>query len=371
MRAKVAASEHAILTVARALVGEATPESAEPVLRASRELPAAMGPTASALLRETLSRGVVLCLARRGGWRRDKHLAQRGDSPGNAAVVEGRLWERHAELPPLVFTGATALLLRWMVHTPLGAPDRPLIVGTLSLADEVVAYLACDLLVRTGFGRAIATSGALGKSPLAWLGFPAELRGEKQAGSIPDAIRFAPLLAPGASAILEALQSDLAVRWTGMERAKRHVKRCDRMEDLGDTQAAVLDAFFTACDSAGRRDLAGFAVEAAARVLPSAVPATQWSSGLDKSSALRERAAARRAAGAFLRSLARLRAWSEEHRTTRFFEDGYDAAQLLLSRWERFGDEGWARAEGVLRELDSLQEREAEAHAQGEGATTG
>lgn len=360
MRARVAASEHAILTIARALVGEATTDSAEPILRADRALPAAMGPTASALLRETLSRGVVLCLARRGGWRRDRHLASRGDSAPGMKVVEGRLWERHPVLPPLAFSEATVLLLRWIVETPLGIPERPLTVGTLTLADEVVYYLACDLLVRTGFGRAVASSGALGKSALAWLGFPDELRGEKKAGSLPAAMRFAPLLAPGACAILESLQSDLAARWTEMERGKRHVVQCARMEDLGATQIAVLDAFLAACDAAGRRDLAGFVVEAAARVLPGPVPASQWTSGLEKTSALRERAAARRASGAFLRTLATLRAWSEEHRTTAFFDDGYEAAQLLLSRWERFGDEGWARAEAVLRDLDSLQDREAE-----------
>ena len=60
---RVAASEYDLLTVARAVVGQGSPETVEPLLRRSREMPPKVGPTAMALLRRTLSRGVVLSLA--------------------------------------------------------------------------------------------------------------------------------------------------------------------------------------------------------------------------------------------------------------------------------------------------------------------
>jgi hypothetical protein len=38
----------------------------------------------------------------------------------------------------------------------------------------------------------------------------------------------------------------------------------------------------------------------------------------------------------------------------RFFDDGYDAAQLLLSEWSPFGEAGFRRAAELTRALSSL-----------------
>src|SRR5204862_105967 len=82
------ASEAAMLTGARAVMRFESSEAAEPILRRPSSLPAGYGPTAAALLEETLAQGVILELVRRGGAKQRAHLAE-------GTVKEGRLWERH------------------------------------------------------------------------------------------------------------------------------------------------------------------------------------------------------------------------------------------------------------------------------------
>lgn len=364
---RVAASEHHLLTIARALVGEGV-EAAEPFLRQGRDLtvmrargtdveaiapPAPgewrMGPTSMRLLKETLANGVVRLLARRGGWRPARFLGPDGKP------ITGRLWERHPT-PALAFSGASFRLLRWLTATPFGLSQAPALhhEETLTAADEVLHYVSADLLARNGLGFALAPAGAFGRSALCWLGFPEEL-----GAAPPDAERFARLATGEGAIVLEAFQQELAARWVAIERKKRSCVRCDAMVALGRTQEALLASFFDGLDRARRRDLAGFLVEAAAVLVPRPMPAAHWISGLDARSPLQERMEARRAAGAFLRALARLETWNEEHRTTAFFDDGYDAAQMLLQEWERLGADGYRRVQALLHDLESLGDTKA------------
>jgi hypothetical protein len=155
--------------------------------------------------------------------------------------------------------------------------------------------------------------------------------------------------------VLEALQPDLTRRWLEMERAKQGLRALDVMTHLGAAQTVVLEAFMTAVDQAARRDLATFLVEAGATLLPRAVPPSAWIASLEGAGSLSDRTTARRAAGAFLRALVRWHGWDEQHRAVRFIDEGYAAAQLLLSRYEPFGRQGYTHAETVLRALDSLE----------------
>jgi hypothetical protein len=102
-------------------------------------------------------------------------------------------------------------------------------------------------------------------------------------------------------------------------------------------------------DAAGRRDLAGFLLDAGRPLLEQ--PASRWVEGLSLTAALSARSAAARASGALLRALGRLAQWDKEHRAVRFFDDTYDAAQLLLSEWSHFGEAGFRRAADLEREL--------------------
>ncbi|OJH42187.1 hypothetical protein [Cystobacter ferrugineus] len=118
---------------------------------------------------------------------------------------------------------------------------------------------------------------------------------------------------------------------------------------LGAAQEAVLGAFLEAVDTARRRDLAGFLVEAGRGWVKH--PASRWVEGLSPSASLRSRDEAARAAGAGLRMLSRVGRWDAEHRGVRFFDDDYDAAQLLLSEWSAFGVPGFRKAAELERAL--------------------
>jgi hypothetical protein len=101
-----------------------------------------------------------------------------------------------------------------------------------------------------------------------------------------------------------------------------------------------------------RRDLAAFVIEAAAASGLSPEPRK-----LDRSASLAIRSEARLAAGSLLRAVAHWRAWDQEHRGVRFFDDGYDRAQVLLAHFERLGLAHAARAARWLEDLAALPGR--------------
>ncbi|MGC4116937.1 MAG: hypothetical protein QM765_20725 [Myxococcales bacterium] len=351
----VAASEAELLAIARALVGELEVEAIEPIVRTRRTLAPKQGPTSMRLLEHTLAAGSVLQLARRGGWRSKRHLA-------GIQVVSGRFWELHPDTP-LAFSDASIKILRWIHEHPMALDDLPAIPSKAPLtpADELVAYLACDLLVKAGCASAISRAGIFGRSALCWLGFPLEVRGTKAASHLPpEARRFAEFLAGPSAPLVEALQDDLRRRWVAVERGKTKVRDCATLAEIGRTQKVLLDAWLDALQQAGRQDLALFLVDAAVQLLPPGVTSRHFVGTVDPRAPLGDRNEARRSAGMFLRALLRIGQWVEQWRTTPFFEDTHASAQMLLGAFEPLGDAGLQRAQTVLHELETL---DAGAHA--------
>jgi len=338
----VSPSEHALLTLARAIVGSGQYASVEELLRARRTVPPRLSPSALHVLRDTLAKGVVLALVRRGGWRRQRHLHE-------GQGVEGRLWQRHTA-PTLHFSPVCVRTLQWLTAQPLGHPDcKPLEAEEpLTPADELFLYLCCHLVADTPCGASAGAQPLFRRSALCRLGFP-ELLGAPPPGF--NASAFTPLLTDK-GLFLEALQADLAWRWRRIEESKRRIIEPADMVALGLAQEAVLSAFLDALEAARRRDLAGFLLEAGRTLVGR--PATYWVEFLSPRASLRVRAEAAQAAGAWLRMLARLARWDAEHRTVRFFDDDYDAAQLLLSQWNAFGEAGFRLAAERERALASL-----------------
>jgi len=340
---QVSQEEAALLTVARVLVGEGSALVAEPILRLGRELPERISPDAIDLLEHTLAVGSVRELVRRGGWCDMRTVS-------NGQVVSGRLWERHG-VPELRFTARTMRLLRWMTLTPLGLPKSaaPPKGDGATLADQLVAYLAVDLLEQTG---CTACLPGFARWPLCWLGFAHQLapalfdNGPTQAQMV--------ALIRNHGLLLESLQLDLADRWVGMEESKRSITKPKQTGDLGGAQEAVLNAFLGACEETGRFDLARFVVDAGARLLRRKLSASFFVDGLDVNAPLSERSRARQGAGAFLRGVLRVARWSEGWRGMPFFEEGFATAQMFLKEWEPLGPEELARASAVLTELGRL-----------------
>lgn len=333
------------MLIARALVGEAGREVESLLRRAHPGDNRWIGPTAATLLDQTLRRGVVLELCRRGGWR---------DEPSLSAnrVLRGRLWDRHESLP-LVFSEWSFEFLRWLRDQDLSEPEEPLDGFPKTGGDELLCYLALDLLEASDQALEQAAFRA---SPLCWLG---HFRKLSHHGAVPKDLDFDALH----PVLIEGLQADLTRKWLAAERAKASITRLDLMCTLGQAQQAVLDPFLDAVDRKGRRDLATFVVDVGVALVrpptllaqpPPGLTYRYWIGALDRSVTLAERQAAFAAAGSFLRVLGRIGRWSQEHGATAHFDDEYEGAQMLLSRWGCLGTIGFARAHRLARDLESL-----------------
>src|SRR5688572_25752375 len=97
---QVAASEHDMIMMARALIaGPTGHDDIWALLCATRPMPPKIGPTSARLLEDTL-RHAWRALWLRGGTKPSASVKD------GATIKRGRLWERH-EPTPLAFTGAT------------------------------------------------------------------------------------------------------------------------------------------------------------------------------------------------------------------------------------------------------------------------
>jgi hypothetical protein len=337
---RVAASEAELIAIARALIAPGG-RDVWPTLAAGRALPAAIGPTCEALFADALA------LAWPALWRRDGGGPRASLTDGGRRVVRGRLWERCAPAP-LRFTAATLQLVRWLVASPLGAGTEvaELDAMPLSIGDEVALYLALDLAAGTAAQRVLARQPMTRASPLAWLGFA-----HWMAGPPPS---FAPRATGAGAVVVDALGRELAARWRAVELGKAALEDPDELLAYGRGQAAALDGFMAACDAAGRRDLAGFVIDAARPLLADGERRWPAPRRLDPSTSLKARTAARQAAGALLRAVRRWAAWDEQHRGVRFIDDDYEAAQLLLARFEPIGRAGAETAAALLAGLADL-----------------
>lgn len=334
MSITVTRAEANLLTLARVAVGVIPPMDVMRLLITPVPPPQKLGPTARAALGDTLSRGAVLSLARQGGWLPDG---------------ERRLWERYEPLP-LAFTGNTVRLLQWLLSTPLAEHDgKPLFFeGPVTPAEDLLVTLVLDRLRGTGCDALLARQLALRKLPLTTLAHAAVMARDLPLDEVPalDVATYAPYL--------EGLRSLLARAWLAAERSKRDLPQPDLVSRVGRAQEAVLESFLAAIDVAGRRDLAGFLIDAAVQWVTPERSADELTRAMVADAPLRERTDARRRAAAMLRALARLRAWHDEHRNVRFIEDEYAAAQRLIVDWERLGERGFSKAAALVTELDAI-----------------
>lgn len=335
---RVARSEGALLALTQALFEPKRAAAVRRIVLGPTPLPTRIGPTAMRLFESTLARGVLRDVLQAGGWQVQHPI-------GSDA---GRLWERHPQLR-LDFTAQTADLVLGMTRRSAErqaqqAPEDP------TPADRWVRGLAVDLLCRLDMPLPV---DAFATAPLCWLLRPERLA---RAAPLPTTIDFMSLVTGPMAAWMEAIQPRLTRRWIALERRKPGIRKLSRMTRLGAAQQAVLIPFFAACDKAGRRDLATFAVHAAQAILAPTdagthPPATWWIDALAHTGSLRARQAAYVESAALLDALHIPARWHAEHGQTAFFDEEYDAAQLLLSAWEGLGRPGFERAAHLARTL--------------------
>jgi hypothetical protein len=364
---RVSSIERDLLHVARGIADSSGYEAAEPILRQRQELRGLqrISPGALRLFEETWALGSVRAVARLGGWRRLPRWA-----PTSSGSVVGRLWEAYPP-PALSFSSFTFELCRWLVTTPLDAPDaRPLETPPRTMGDELVAYLACAWFDRQALERSVAEQPAIRASVLAWLGFPRMLgsagtpaRGgqdtSREAASTAEDCAIVPermdALVRDGAVVVHGLEGDLTRRAVDFERYQAEAVLPSTLRRLGEAREVVLDAFVSSLERAGRLDLAAFLVDAAAKLLESRGESRL--APLDPASPLGKRAAAWRAAGAFWRAIGRLGRHHSAARHVGFVDEGYDAAQLLLVRWEGLGNVGFSRAGDVAEAFVALEGR--------------
>lgn len=328
--AKVTHAEANLLTLARCVVSNGPSPELTRLLLVSSAPPAKLGPTSAGLLQDTLARGVAFQLLLEGGWTKE---------------VDGRLWEN--ALPPLHFTANVIRLLSWALRLPLAEPEvAPLqFEGELTPSEQVFAALFVERTRGTAAEHTVMRQLALRRQPLLQLVHAAPMGRH-------GALTVAPLTTaelPFVRGLLELLGDT----WLSAELFKVQLAQPKALANVGRAQAAVAASFLDVIDGQQQRHLARFFVDAAAAWLSLRASSSELVM-LDPESPLRERGEARSQAAALWRVIQRLEQWDQQHRATRFIDDGYERAQGMVRDWERLGANGFGAAHRLVAELEAL-----------------
>lgn len=335
-------------------------EWALPLVDRRLDVPACLSRNAVRLVQEALARGCMLLLARRGGWRSERHL--RGEQ-----MVEGRLWQRtKPEELGLTFSGQTLEFLIWITAARPGdsQPSWHAEEAQLTIGDLLLLFFAHEGLraLPEGLANAVRDRDPFLQHGLCRLAFPEDFV-STPASSRPS---FTPWLTGLGACLLEALQRDLAERWIHVESGKERCIDPAAMQHLGQAQELVLTSFLDAVEKVGRFDLARFLLRAAAHLLGPHAHAGMLTRRLQTSGLrLMDRARTYLAACAFLRQLPRLQRWERQARSIGYFDEGYAAGQLWKLDWDRYeGDTLAARAQAIVSQLDPMRQTTADGEAQ-------
>jgi hypothetical protein len=345
-----------LLRILHCLLRRAPVEQARRCLETPLPAPSCLSRVAVELVQDTLAKGTMLLLSRSDGWRRERFLC----GPG---VIEGRLWERTAPVDlALSFSDATLEFLIWITSVN---PEKAREVvwnpnlKTLTLGDQLLLYFAFRALREDHWHRRLdlVHRPVFSRHGLCCLAFP-----EDFGRATDQRVDFLPWVESTAGWVLEAIQRELANQWLESERRKVNIVDPAEMRALGHSQEAILTAYLDAIESAQRFDLARFLLQAANGLLGFSGEHSprSWTGALHFPAGVRlaERSDTYQAALAFVRILDRLAGWTQRARSVGYFDEGYAAAQLWLSDWERWdSDQLHRRSQAVVRQMDLLRPR--------------
>jgi hypothetical protein len=337
--------EQQLLRLLQGLLHRAPPEQTLQVVSKPVQRPKCLSRDAVELVQDTLAKGCVQFLARRG-WMRQRFLRE-------GKIAEGRLWQRTspAELG-LAFSLHSLEFLMQLVSATLGS--RLPKSSEITLGDRLLFLLAFDALRGTPAGDEMQKQWLpLFEDGLCRLAFPDELAEGEQRSRI-DWLCWT--TAPGA-AILETLQSWLADRTTAVELKKGKLSTVARVRQLGRTQECVYGEYLEVLGSVQRWDLARWILEAARQLLQDRPKADRWIRHLDvRNERMADRMEIYAEALSFLRQLNRLHDWSRQAHTIGYFDEGYQASQLWKADWEKYhGDELCETARAILHEVEPIK----------------
>lgn len=348
---RVSRFEADLLRILRFFFERVPGEEAIPLVRTIQPRPACLSLAAVHLVRDTLSKGVVLYLVKAGGWKKDRFLR-------NGEPKAGRLWERSqvAELA-LEFSRHSLEFLIWLTANKPGEtkPMWQAPTAELTPADRLLSFLAYEALrEEKDLAQALRTSPSFAENALCRLAYPDDFAGEPV-----ESFAFDGWFAGPSGAILEAMQPILEARWLEIVRGKGQIGDWEVMRQRGRAEQHVLDRFLDAADSANRWDSTRFLLGVLSKVLatPDMTPAF-WTGGLQGSGPPRlvDRLETQRSALVLLRDAERFRQWERRARTSGFMDEDYATSKFWLGEWERYnGTETMARAGKIVEMLEPLR----------------
>jgi|GEM_PF-1900307 len=338
----VSRAESKLLQLVQALLGIRGEDSLPMLLNQAQQVAPPFSPAAIDLLKDYVSKGVVMAMARASG-QPVEYRAQ--DS------VARSYWWQQLPAPPLHFSRASMELLLWLLQQPLGHMCALLDGSAAGLGDELLLCFTAYCLLSLRNPRPWR-SPMLMDNALCWLLFADQLA--MHTDSVPDFTQDYIQWIERYPAIVSALQQSLRLRWLAMEKAKSQIQQCSQMIRLGRAQQQVLQQWLDAVRATQRADLAGFVFSSTARLLAPGPDSRFWIESLDDTGGLSEHQQACDAAGAVLQCLNNYHTLVEEARQCRFFDAEYDASQLLLRLWQPLGDDGLQRAQAIVKHLGAL-----------------
>ncbi|MEK6233727.1 MAG: hypothetical protein N2C14_03360, partial [Planctomycetales bacterium] len=137
-------------------------EQAISLLQATAKRPPCLSRDAVELIKDALSKGCVILLARNGGWRRERRIR-------NEEIREGRLWElTDPEDLAFSFSRQAMELLMWLTACNPKAENHPcpLQPASLTLGDRLLMFYVYESLRSTEFTKPLRKSPAYYSDPL-------------------------------------------------------------------------------------------------------------------------------------------------------------------------------------------------------------
>jgi hypothetical protein len=326
-------------------------DTVQPILNGTFTTPKCLSENALHLIRDSLSKGVVLYLVRSGGWRAEKFLRK-------SQPKLGRIWERSTvEDLTLRFSAVSLELLIWLTANRLSekATNFTFEVSGSTPADQLLAFLIYEGMIpdqeNTHTARKLSF---FAQNPLCRLFYPEHFQGA-QAPELPD---FKPWLSGLGAVILEAMQPLLCERWLFLERSKGQIGDWNLMRDRGHAEGAVLTALTQAAESNQRLDLLRFILETLSRLLSREIQAAFWIGGLHGNAPARlaDRLDTQRVALSLVRTTERFQAWERRARTAGYLDEDYAESKFFLAEWDRVnGNAILNTATRVLQEIEPLR----------------
>lgn len=342
-----------LVRITRFLMRQVPAEQAMPLLTGRLNRPKCLSADAVYLVQDSLAKGIVLYLARIGGWRDERGVGSDG------AVVVGRVWDR-LPLPQrqLHFSAQALEFLLWLTAcNPNDTDTWQADPDTLTPADQWLVFSAFELLRAEEFARSLRLRGEIVHNPLCRLAFPDDFT---TIGPLAPN-RFLSFLTPPGVVIFEAMQPYFQARWVEIERRKSQVVDWSLMRNRGVEQQAVLTQFLQQCVAVNRRDLARFLLRALCEILRPNVDIDLWlagllSAGTNNPIRLADRIEVQRLALAVVRQIQTLADWTRQARSVAYYDDDYSLAQLWLSIWQQSnGDVALERAQILLRQIEPIR----------------